>query len=383
MNRIAICFHGLSSSISDKGFKINFKDSFNSIKKYIINSNKNFKYDIYFHTWNNTEKKKIIKIIKPKKYIFENVIDFTNVIGNSSRFKKYLNKEYTGVVDEKKYIHSLYSRFYSLWKSIEIVENMEDYKYIISLRFDLILKNKINFNNLSNDCLICSKFIDFQDNPDIKFNQMVTLDGAKLLYDKDLFNYGVMDYIFISNSNIMKKISTIFMNISNYFSENSSYFINNKWPCLLSGHPLCAYHIKINNIKINYYLTCDKDFCLDRDKFNIYMDSFEKNSSNSKKLIEIIKEIEKKYTKKELPWNLISRIGTAYWRSNKKELACKNWTYSYNLKKNKTDCINLIIYYDEIKNKNELKKYCNDAMKYKDFLKLDEFNAIKNTLKSI
>ena len=32
MNRIAICFHGLSSSTSDKGFKINFKESFESIK---------------------------------------------------------------------------------------------------------------------------------------------------------------------------------------------------------------------------------------------------------------------------------------------------------------------------------------------------------------
>ena len=383
MNRIAICFHGLSSSTSDKGFKINFKESFESIKKYIINCNKKYQFDIYFHTWDNSEKKKIIKFLKPVKYQFEKTIDFSSVINNTDRFKVFLNKEYTGVVNEKKYLHSLYSRFYSLWKSILIVNNIEDYKFVISLRFDLILKKKIEFNNLNNKYLICSKFIEFQDDPKKKFNQMVTLDGEKILYDKNLFEYGVMDYIFISNPQNIKKISNIFLHLTNYFDKNSDYFKNNKWPCLLSGHPICAYHIKINNIKIKYYMTCESDFCLERDKFNDYMNNFEKYSSNPNLLIKTIKELEKKYSKKFLPWNLISRIGTAYWRCNLKQKACENWLISYNIKNNKTDCINLIIYYDEINNNNELKKFCIKALEYKDYLKNDELNAIKNTLKKL
>ena len=59
MNRIAICFHGLSASTSDKGFKINFKESIDSLKKKIINCNKKYKFDIYFHTWDNVEKKRL------------------------------------------------------------------------------------------------------------------------------------------------------------------------------------------------------------------------------------------------------------------------------------------------------------------------------------
>ena len=383
MNRIAICFHGLSASTSDKGFKINFKDSFDSLKKNIINCNKKYKFDIFFHSWNNSEKKKIIKFLKPVKYQFENTIDFSNVISDTDRFKQYLNKEYTGVVDEKKYLHSLYSRFYSLWKSILIVENIDDYEFVMSLRFDLILKKKIEFNNLTNKYLICSKFIEFQDDSKKEFNQIVTLDGEKIMYDKNLFEYGVMDYIFISNGFNIKKMSNIFLHLTNYFDTKSNYFKDNKWPCLLSGHPICAYHIKRNNLKIKYYLTCDKDFCLDRDKFNDYMNNFEKYSANQELLLKTIKELEKKFSKKNLPWNLISRIGTAYWRCNLKQKASENWLMSYNIKNNKTDCINLIIYYDEINNNNELKKFCIKALEYKDYLKNDELNAIKNTLKKL
>ena len=77
----------------------------------------------------------------------------------------------------------------------------------------------------------------------------------------------------------------------------------------------------------------------------------QKIRSNQELLLKTIKELEKNFSKKNLPWNLISRIGTAYWRCNLKQKACENWLISYNIKNYKTDCINLIIYYDEINSK--------------------------------
>ena len=45
---IAICFYGLHSGKNDKNETIEYKLALNSIKKHIINFNKNKKCDIFF-----------------------------------------------------------------------------------------------------------------------------------------------------------------------------------------------------------------------------------------------------------------------------------------------------------------------------------------------
>ena len=76
--RIALCLHGLVGSESSKyGGKnnINIEIPYKFLRKNLLNSNKN-KFDIFLHSQSYEEKKRLLRLYKPKLYKIEKQKNF-------------------------------------------------------------------------------------------------------------------------------------------------------------------------------------------------------------------------------------------------------------------------------------------------------------------
>ena len=76
--RIALCLHGLVGSESSKyGGKnnINIQIPYKFLRKNLLNSNKN-KFDIFLHSQSYEEKKRLLRLYKPKLYKIEKQKNF-------------------------------------------------------------------------------------------------------------------------------------------------------------------------------------------------------------------------------------------------------------------------------------------------------------------
>jgi hypothetical protein len=115
--KIAILIKGASSLIDDWGVN-DFLSCYESLKNNILNDLKkiNYDYDIYIHSYDSKDKIKIIKLLKPKKFIFE-------------RFTKNSNQ---------------ISSFKQLLKSVP-----NNYDSYFVTRFDLIYKKSLNLFNIN------------------------------------------------------------------------------------------------------------------------------------------------------------------------------------------------------------------------------------------
>lgn len=187
--KIAICFFGKFTGINLRGDEQGFKIPFEYLKKNILRDN----IDIFFHGWNDNEEKgvELVNLFSPKKYILENQKKFDHP------YKDY-NFVPSGPWNTKDYINNNYSRFYSLKKSVELVD--ESYDLIMVSRFDTIFYEPIRF-----DLLYPENFYTTN-------------------WHKNNEGWGFNDAWFISGNLIMKKYSLIFDRLDEYFNlENSDY----------------------------------------------------------------------------------------------------------------------------------------------------------------
>ena len=149
--KVALVFHGLSYGYNNKGeYSSITQDSFDSIKKRILNKKileKNkIKYDIFFHSWNSTNNEQVLKIIKPCKYIFEDRRDFSDKCSQLKTTNNLISKNLKDFTNRKNVLESIYSRFYSMYQSIKLLESNGEYDYIIVTRFDIFISSKLNIS---------------------------------------------------------------------------------------------------------------------------------------------------------------------------------------------------------------------------------------------
>jgi hypothetical protein len=191
MKKIALCFYGLSEGLNDeKNSVVNIENCLDSIKKNIVN---NCSFDIFFHTWKNSENQEnyLINLYKPKSYCFEDK-------------KIFINKKKI-IIDNPTFYNSCNSRWLSQKNVIELKENYEisnNFSYDITFvtRFDCFYINNFNLSKLEiKDSLYLS---DWEINTPYK-------DGMNAL--DDLW--------FFSNSRILNKFKTIYDNIDDYCYE--------------------------------------------------------------------------------------------------------------------------------------------------------------------
>ena len=208
--KIAICLHGLSSGSNDKGDRVSFDRGLESIREHICD---HYDTDIYFHTWSTGSEDQLIEKYQPTNHIVESQIEFDN--GNKS--KK----------------HSVYSRWYSFARSIEVLtRSNQSYDFVLACRFDLVLLNKfLNFETFNND------------------NFFITH------WWQNHCRYGYNDPWFVSNQSNMSRMSTLYDNLDRYMKDGSDYekyimslpeVSPNELPEIkhkLSNHSLLRWHV--------------------------------------------------------------------------------------------------------------------------------------------
>ena len=216
--KVAICLRGkcLDSNINCKNNKnetIDYKLCINSIKKYIIKTNKDYEFDFYLHGWvkNLEDIPKIINDYKPKIYILELQKKFYENYSHIKNYKEILQERYKHL-DKKKlnkynninfqnYFQNIFSYAYSISKSMELVPESIDYAIIISLRYDCFITSDIQLNLLDSNMF---------------YTDDVRNSHSHLFYG---------DFIAISKKQNMLNFKNFF-NFLNYNIYNDSKYIN-------------------------------------------------------------------------------------------------------------------------------------------------------------
>ena len=256
--RIALCFHGLVGSHSKGGVgkQLLLNDSFNSIKKNLIKSNPNIKFDIFVHSQSKEKEKEIIKILKPISFKIENQLDFpsSKIHPEIKKFYKYLSF-YKNIYKFNKYIElkkiqsfQAHSRWYSanqvsiLKKKYEKLNNFK-YNYVVLLRLDFKFLRKIDLNKLNKKKIYCSNWNNGP-TPNNNYSEKITLNNLS-----SQKKYGVLDFWFIGDSKIMDIFSSLYNEINNY---------------KIDPHTAAKEHILKNKLDIEFFLYRFIDFELTR-----------------------------------------------------------------------------------------------------------------------
>ena len=227
--RIALCLYGMIGSKYGNGLKKqNLSPSIAAryYKKNIINYSKKNKVDVFIHSWSYDYKEKLIKLYKPKEFIFEKQKNYkSDLINKISKkrisYKDYLKDLFNFFFYKKKYYERVkhikettyrgLSRWYSSKKSIELVEkylknkNLK-YDFIMVSRFDVAFYKPILFNKYDPEKFWVSYW---NDNPTAKIKKSPKKNNVNI-------GTHLMDLWFFSNQSNMIKFSKLFDHAENY-----------------------------------------------------------------------------------------------------------------------------------------------------------------------
>jgi len=228
--KIAICLSGQAR---------NFKQSYNSLKTHLLDK---YDCDVYFHAWKtphfestnfgfgntqytltDSDYNDLIQLYNPKKYIIEKPIVF-----DASGYKCPIWRQP---------LNNTLSMFYSIYKSIQLVD--EKYDYIVRTRFD----------------------IDYS-----KFNLELPQEGIILPEwntDIRVKDRGYYDVFAIGKQQDMNTYSEIFSNVISYVTNDEQllYSLSGGWPgqdSPLRNEYLLKWHLVKNNIKVKIVPTLEE-----------------------------------------------------------------------------------------------------------------------------
>tara|TARA_Y100000310_G_scaffold231004_1_gene233537 strand:+ start:8147 stop:8863 length:717 start_codon:yes stop_codon:yes gene_type:complete len=215
--KVALCFSGLTGGSGGKdgeGQSLDLIEPYNSFKENILDVND---VDVFMHSWSLELKSELIKLYNPKKYKFEEQIEFDT----KENLREHITK----------------SRFYgnksvlNLKKQYELENNFK-YDWVMISRFDLIWFSKIIFSKYDNEYFYASNWNE---------------NGPNKLgpYDRQTnAGYGLLDFWFFSNSKIMNT----FGNLCDV--DKINHLISIGVP--LSGHALTYKIASLCNADIKY-----------------------------------------------------------------------------------------------------------------------------------
>ena len=236
--KIAICFFGLGFGVGYRERVARPFESYENNKEKII---KNHDCDIFFHSWidNKDTEKKLVKKIKPKKYIVQTPIKF-DIDAKYHDKNLYPNYNETRIKDNFKLNgksrHLELSQAHTREKSLELAfENMKEenkeYDFIILLRNDLYFKNDISLKNLDKDKLY-------------------------LMYNPKHNNY--CDMLFIGSPKSMKCFLNVREYIKKVYKEEKNHIVNNE-------NTLYKF-FKLNNLDLSRFIKYNEQVFLNRYK---------------------------------------------------------------------------------------------------------------------
>ena len=261
--KVAFCLSGLAGGVNDKhgGLKVDYNIAYDYYQKHIFEHND---VDVFIHTWSVDFEKPIMKLYNPKKSIFQEQIMFD---------------------DKPSRKHSIYSRWYSTEKVIELkksyeLENNFSYDCVFLTRFDLAFFSDILFKDYDLNHFFAPHWTKYKNILGQGISNRGFYQAMKKSYVPDIlkkffyrFSYcgypfngksppdyggGIEDFWFFSNSKDMDQFSTLFDNLDNYLSSVS-----------LSNHVLAVHHLSRTDMIKNLNFTKHRfiDFAMVRRKF--------------------------------------------------------------------------------------------------------------------
>ena len=143
-NKFAVIFHGIVSGDSGRnglGGFINLEHCAKLIKYNLL---QDLDYDIFIHSWSPDAAEQIISLYSPVSFLFEKQETFN-----------YNFSEEDFLDENKTHAFRTVSRYESLYKAIELKKAYSKatgniYDWVLVLRFDLVILNKINLNKIKN-----------------------------------------------------------------------------------------------------------------------------------------------------------------------------------------------------------------------------------------
>lgn len=209
--KVALCLHGNFNSNYDNHSK--GIDGFKYIEKHIL---KKFNTDVFIHSWDLKNKKRIIKLYKPKKAIFQSQIDFDDHVK-----KNELNR--LSLSNQPRPPQIVFSHIYSVDQVLNLCFNYnKKYDMIIKARFDL---GRINRKTTSP---LISLYSFIRGNgwiypvQCIKFPKSLNYDKLYVAFWKK-FNDGPADMWYYGSEKVMKKFSNLFKELNRELKRNSEF----------------------------------------------------------------------------------------------------------------------------------------------------------------
>lgn len=219
--KVALCYHGIAKGTNFKegGLPVGYAKEFETIKKNLIEVNRQYQFDIYMHSWSIEHKDDVVAEMKPKSYSFESPKQLKKV--TFFRFIKERTKKFFGLPYEFQRINNIYSRWFSYYKVCELVDKSgEHYDLVIVTRFDMCLLRPFNLENLDLNSFYSGEWIGYKKNSSmVQDNQLKKTDLTKLTRVQRGYpfnNEGIQDFFFVGSGKYMlKKFSRVFFELDN------------------------------------------------------------------------------------------------------------------------------------------------------------------------
>jgi hypothetical protein len=212
--KVAICMRGAiakesSSHFSEKGSLyndskyVNYKQCFNSIKKHIIEPNKDaYELDFFLHCWNTDLEDTLVTLYEPKAYIFDDNNDYADEILELCRSK----------IEFGNISHALSKKKVILLKEQYEKDNNVHYDLVVLYRYDVFLWKDMPLQNYDVDKIYANRLISpaafMIGNGDFHFvMNSKNANEFKYLYDSIKLNNPCKGHFWIQNYivNFMKQ----------------------------------------------------------------------------------------------------------------------------------------------------------------------------------
>ena len=225
--RVAFCLCGIVGGTKGKSGDVGneltsdaiLKIGYDYYKKHVFDKNANV--DVFIHTWSLDSKNSIKEFYQPKRSIFQEQVIFDVPDHVKGEYKRKQNH---------------YSRWYSTKKVIELKseyekENNFKYDLVFLTRFDIAWQKDLYFNRINPDYFYAADC--YQVKP--------FLGLIHLKYGYPYMKEGLADLWFMSNSDYINILSTLYDNLDDYN-------LPGKCPISpkvgISNHKLISYHLK-------------------------------------------------------------------------------------------------------------------------------------------
>jgi len=216
--KTALCLHGYfdSKNQARTGGKDIAIAAFNYIKEKIIDNPALGEVDVFIHTWDVNNSKKIKELYAPKNIIVEEQKTFEEELDKFDEFPTSPGMYKGNTIERGLSIH--YSRTESIGlKAIHEKENKMKYDCVIVGRFDMGQRGKEH----------PQKYYATNFNFDKDFDP----ESVYCAYWNQ-FNHGIPEHWLYGGSDIMNTVATLYDKLFEYYQKDSDYFkaVTTGWP---------------------------------------------------------------------------------------------------------------------------------------------------------